>query len=216
MIRAFVVALLCLTSLSLARAAEAQLDEGGFPTAPFTLTAQADAIAAALEGAGWVSKQSGGPVLYVVGFRSCPACAAFRAGAYDALLAAGADVRFITYARADREGKERSSAPERALVAAVWRDRDYGLWERWHAIDPKTYYETQSLPPSAEDGAGGEAVAASRAFVTQLRERLEANGVTMAVPTLVWRDRQSGALKVFVGYDEETFGLVRESLLGPS
>lgn len=215
MIRSLIAALVLSAGLvSGVRAAAPTLDDDGFPTAPTALAEQPAAIEAALAEAGWVALQAGGPVLYVVGFRSCPACATFRAGAYAGLLADGADVRMITYARSDRDGRPRSSAPERALVAAVWRERDYALWERWHAIAPETYYEREALPPSAESGAGADAVAASRALVTRLQDGLAANGITMAVPTLFWRDKASGALMVFVGYDAETFPLVRRSLLG--
>ncbi len=179
------------------------------------VTIRADELGRLLESAGWVHKGNVGTKVYDVGFRSCPDCVIQRLSAFPALEAAGIDVRSILYARADTpDGKPRSKPGERAMVAELWKTRDYALYERWYETDPATFYETETLPPSADDG-GERAVwvEKSRAFQADLRGILKANGLELYVPALFWQE--NGQWMVYIGYDARTFDtLVVKRLTG--
>ncbi|NWH09351.1 MAG: hypothetical protein HXY22_12035 [Alphaproteobacteria bacterium] len=183
---------------------------------PFKVTAQAEDLAKALEAAPSVGlPDAKGPVLYAVGFRSCPTCLAFKAGEQERLIAQGVDLRWVMYARRDHEGKPRSKPGERAMVAELWRTRDFALWQRWYAMEPAVFYETQPLPPSADtDPARMALVDQSRMLVEKLADIAEANGQELAIPALFWRDSKTGQWMGSIGYSEKTFPLVRDSLLG--
>lgn len=173
--------------------------------APVAITARGDELGALLEGAGWVHNGEGRVPLYTVGFRSCPDCVAQKEGAYGKLQAAGANIRRIIYARADSaEGKPRSRPGERAMVAELWKTRDFALYERWFETDPVTFYETEALPPDADaDPERAAYVEQGRAFIAQLRDILAANGVETFVPAIFWQE--NGVWQVYIGYDPQTF-----------
>lgn len=193
-----------------APAAVAADDEG--MAAPVALTAKADEIAALFEKASWVHKPGQtGPVLYVLVFRSCPTCAAFKAAEYERLLAAGVDVRWIAYARADREGKPRSKPGERAMVAELWLNRRYEDLTRWYAKAPDAFYAEDALPPDADaEPARTAALAASRTLVTTLDALYQENGLDLAIPTLLWK--QDGQWMTYIGYSEKGFAPARAFL----
>lgn len=179
------------------------------------VTVRAEELGTLLQGAGWVHKGDARIVLYDVGFRSCPDCVVQRLAAFPALEAAGIDIRSILYARPDSaDGKPRSRPGERAMVAELWKSRDYALYERWYETDPATFYETEILPPSADDGGERAAlVERSRGFVASLRDILKANGLELYVPALFWQE--NGQWMVYIGYDRETFdSLVVQRLTG--
>ena len=183
-------------------AAETNPDEA--MAAPAAITVRADELGKLLEGAGWVHKGTGRIPFYSVGFRSCPDCLAQKLGAEDALEAAGADIRYIVYARPNGEdGKPRSKPGERAMVAELWKNRSWNLYHSWYDTDPNTFYETEALPPSAESGERKELVEKSRAFVVTLRDILQANGIQLYVPVVFWR--QNGNWIAYVGYNPTTF-----------
>lgn len=173
--------------------------------APKAIAVGGDELGRILEGAGWVHKGSGRVPLYAVGFRSCPDCIALEAGSYARLEAFGADLRDIVYARADSaEGKPRSKPGERAMVAEIWKNRDYNLWVAWHETDPDTFYATEDLPPSADNDPQRMAlVEKSRETVAKIEQILSANGVQLYVPALFWRE--NGVWQVYVGYDPQSF-----------
>lgn len=202
-------------SFALARAEEAPqpapaVEEEEVMPAPVEVTVQTAELAAMLEGASFVHKGNGGTALYLVEFRSCPTCLELKAEQYDNMNALGIDMRFIMYARADREGKPRSKPGERAMVAELWMNRDFALWERWYTVDPDTFYETETLPPPADgDAARGALVEQSRQIVRDLAALLEANGVDMAIPALFWQ--HDGKWMTYIGYDKAVF----ESLILP-
>jgi hypothetical protein len=178
-----------------------------------TLTERADEIANLYENASWVNRGLDGPTLYVVSFRSCSTCLAFKAAELQGLEDAGVDVRWIIYTRRDREDRERSSAAERAVQAELWLNRDWHLFEEWYAVDPTTYYATADLPPSADDDAErAAAVEEARALVEQLSDLYGENGVDLYIPALLWQ--QDGTWKTYVGYEETSFALVRAALTG--
>ncbi len=180
-----------------------------------TITVRADELGQLLASAGWVHKGNTGTAVYDVGFRSCPDCVIQRLAAFPALEAAGIDMRSILYARPDApDGKPRSKPGERAMVAELWKTRDYALYERWYETDPTTFYETEILPPSADDGGARAAwVEKSRAFQAQLRDLLKANGLDLYVPALFWQE--DGRWMVYIGYNAATFDtLVVKRLTG--
>ena len=158
-----------------------------------------------LEGAGWVHDGTGRVPVYTVGFRSCPDCVAQKEGAYAKMAAAGADIRRIIYARADSaEGKPRSKPGERAMVAELWKTRDFALYQRWFVTDPATFYETETLPPDADsDPERAALVQKSRAFMATLNNILKVNGIETFVPAIFWQE--DGDWFVYIGYNPETF-----------
>ena len=203
---ALFAALLIPAALAAAPAPQTNPDEAA--SAPVALTVRGDELGALLEGAGWVHDGTGRVPLYTVGFRSCPDCVAQNQGAYPRLAEAGADIRRILYARADSaEGKPRSRPGERAMVAEIWKTRDFALYKRWFETDPVTFYETEPLPPDADsDPKRAALVEAGRAFIGQLRDILAANGVETYVPAIFWQE--NGVWQVYIGYDPETFDTV--------
>lgn len=178
-----------------------------------TLTTNVDEIVSLFESAAWVHRGDTGPVLYVVSFRSCPTCLAFKEAEFRGLEDAGVDVRWIIYARRDREGRERSSPAERAVQAELALTRDWSLFEDWYAVDPATYYATADLPPMAEgDPAREAAVEEARAFVERLSDLYAENNVDLYIPTLLWQE--GDAWNTYVGYEETSFAPVRAALTG--
>lgn len=187
-------------------------DEEPVPVA-MTFATNADEVAALFENAPWVSAGNEGPALYVLSFRSCPTCLAFKEGEQDALMEAGVDMRWLIYARRDREGRERSSTEERAVQAELWLTRDWHLFQDWYYSDPDTFYVTTQLPPVAEeDPIRAAAVEEARALVDTLADLYAEDGIDLAIPTLLWQ--QDGVWTTYVGYDEESFALVRAYLTG--
>jgi hypothetical protein len=212
------VLILCLLSAMAVTVVAANAAETG--SAPATISFRANDIWRTLERASWVAERDpavkpNGKVLYAVTFRSCPTCAAFRAGEAEALLKAGVEVRWILYARQDNNGKQRSKPGERAMVAALWRDRDPELLALWWAVeDLDAFYARPDQPPDAEsDRARHGALAQSRALVTRLSGLFADNQLDMAIPTLVWR--QDGQVRAFIGYNQQGFSPGRAYLTGP-
>ena len=175
---------------------------------PVAITIRGDELGALLEGAGWVHDGSGRLPLYTVGFRSCPDCIALKEGAYAKMAEAGADIRRILYARADNaEGKPRSRPGERAMVAELWKTRDFALYERWFVTDPATFYETETLPPDADsDPQRAAYVQKGRDVIKALSDILASNGVETFVPAIFWQEK--GVWQVYIGYDPATFDAI--------
>jgi hypothetical protein len=188
--------------------------------APVAITKRADDIWRTVERAAWTAEadarvKSNGKVLYAVTFRSCPTCAAFKAAEYDKLMRAGVEVRWIMYARRDRDGKPRSKPGERAIIAALWLDRDPQLMQRWWAAeDLDAFYNSPGLPPLADGDPRREgALAQARAFVDTLSGQFADNGLDLAIPTLIWRE--GGQTKVYIGYTASGFTAGRAFLTAP-
>lgn len=172
-----------------------------------------DEIVAIYENAPWTSAGNDGPVLYVISFRSCPTCLAFKHAEMEGLMDAGVDVRWLIYARRNREGRERSSPAERAVQAELWLTRDWHLFEQWYEVDPMVYYETADLPPMTEgDPAREAAVEEARALVDTLADLYAENEIDLFIPALLYQD--GGEWRTYVGYEEESFEPVREALTG--
>jgi len=200
-------------------AVEAQMATAPAPAAdeeplpePMPLGEWGATIGEAFEATPWVSGGNTGPVLYVISFRTCPACLAFKDAELEGLMDAGVDIRWIIYARRDREDRQRSSAAERAVQAELWLGRDWHLFEEWFAIEPGTYYETAELPPLADDDPDRDAaVEEARAFVDRMSDLFGEAGVDLFIPALLWQE--DGEWMAYVGYEDSTFGPVREALL---
>jgi len=177
------------------------------------LTTRADEIVSIYENAPWVHEGLTGPVLYVISFRSCSSCLAFKEAELHGLEEAGVDVRWIIYTRRDRPERARSLPEERAVQAELWLNRDWDLFKEWYAVDPGTYYETAELPVAAETSEERlAAVNEARDLVDQLSDLYEANDVDLYIPSLLWQ--QDGEWVTYVGYEETSFAPVREALTG--
>lgn len=167
-------------------------------------------IARLVEAAGWVSPGRTGPKLYMIGFRTCPDCVRFKNEEFPALQAAGVDTRVIEIARADVNGLEKSSAPERATVAQLWLTRSWGLFERWNAV-PAEAWTAPGIPPADGDAARTAVVEAGRTLVKDLQPLLKQNGVDFAYPTLIWWTAD-GKMKACACEKRETYRFVRKDL----
>jgi hypothetical protein len=155
---------------------------------PRDLTHGGPEIARLLEEAGWVSPGLTGPKLYMVGFRACPQCAAFKAQAFPALHAADVDTRVIEIAQRDSAGVPRSTPQERATVAELWIGRRWALLQAWEKVPPAAW-TAPGIPPADGDPTRLKAVEAGRRLVDRLAPLLARNGISFAYPTLVWRTR---------------------------
>jgi hypothetical protein len=187
--------------------------------APAIVKTNAEDIWRTLEKAAWVPERDSavkpsGKVLYAVAFRSCPTCAAFRAAELPLLMKAGVEVRWIVYARPDEDGRVRSKPGERAMVAALWRDRDPKLLADWWAAeDLNAYYARTDLPPSPDNDPKAQALLARAVdTVYSLSDLLAPNQVEMAIPALFWRE--NGVPKVYIGHDSKGFAPARAFLTG--
>ena len=103
---------------------------------PHEITKHQDEIGKILEGSGWVSPGLTGPKLYVLVYRDCADCARFEESQFPDLQKAGVDTRVIAIARADVNGAPKSTAAERAVVAELWVNRNWGLFQRWSLAAP--------------------------------------------------------------------------------
>lgn len=201
----FAAALLVPAALAADPAPKPETNPDEAAAAPVAITFLSEELGVLLEGAGWVHDGTGRVPVYTVGFRSCPDCVAQKEGAYAKMAAAGADIRRIIYARADSaEGKPRSKPGERAMVAELWKTRDFALYQRWFVTDPATFYETETLPPDADsDPERAALVQKSRAFMATLNNILKVNGIETFVPAIFWQE--DGDWYVYIGYNPETF-----------
>jgi hypothetical protein len=147
---------------------------------PHTVTKNQGAIATALAQAGWVSPHLAGPKVYVITAGDCGACAALTAKVLPGLQAKEVDTRVIVVAPADENGRPKSTAQARALVAELWANRNWKLYQQWASGPPPP------APAADGDAARTAIVEASRALVATLTAQLGASGVRFAYPTLIW------------------------------
>ena len=182
------------------------------PPEPFKITIGASELQTLLESSPYVHRFSGGPVIYVLTFRTCPACAEFKANEWAALDKAGVDIRWIVYARRDNEGEARSTDPERAMVAELALSRSYTLLDAWFkAPTAEAYYQSAPLPPPADASPTRvAAVEGMRQLVDNLNAVTTANGEELAIPAFFWR--QTDGWRGMVGYDQSTFAPIRAAL----
>jgi hypothetical protein len=155
---------------------------------PKTITKNAAEITRLLETAGWVSPGLQGARVYMISFRSCPDCVAFKQEHFPRLHEAQVDTRLIEFARRDYKGVPKSTPIERATVAELWVNRSWALSERWDAT-PIDAWKAQGIPPADGDVARTAVVEAGRKFNDDLKDLLKANGVALAYPTFIWWDK---------------------------
>ena len=172
------VALVVVSGLIAVRGLEARLR-------PKTIDKHQAQIARILETSGWVSPGLGPNKLYMVSFRSCPACLGFEKEAFPRLHKANVDTRVIVMARWDKNGMENSTAVERATVAQLWTTRSWPLFQDWHAVGPQAW-SGEGIPPADGDMARTAVVEAGRQAVRDLTPLLADNGIEFAFPLLIW------------------------------
>lgn len=179
---------------------------------PTEITQQNVQIEQLVQQAGWVSPGLNGPKVYMVSFRACPNCIRYEAEEFPALQRAGVDTRVIMFARRPGEGGiENSTVFERATVAELWLNRDWGLHQRWMATRPPSAWTAPGIPSAEPGGARAAVVEGGRTFVEQLTGYLEPNGVDWATPMLIWRTRDGRLMACACG-DERSWRFVRRDL----
>jgi hypothetical protein len=175
--------------------------------APQTLARQTEQISAALERQARVAvSRADGPVLYVVGFRTCPSCIAFKASEGPWLKASGVQVRTVMFAP-----RETASVEEEAAAAELALTGSQRFLDAWTASpNPAGFYAATSLPPATSTPERAAALEANRKAVESLERALAANGRALAYPALFWR--KEGAWRVMIGYSPEKAAAVRADL----
>ena len=159
---------------------------------PRTLNRDQPAIAHLLESAAWVGPQTNGRPAYLVVYGGCPGCSAAEA-MFTAAADKGASPKFIAIARADLNGQSRSTPDDRADVAELWLNRNYGFWQKWAASGGSL----PGAPPADGDAARTAVVQAGRATADQLKTLLQQNGAKFAYPLAIWWDK-TGAMRTSV------------------
>ena len=140
---------------------------------PHVIKIHQDEIAKLLAGAGWVSPGLAGPKLYVIATRDCAACDAYEQSEFPRLQKAGVDTRVIMIAPADVNGAAKSTAAERATVAELWVNRNWGLFQTWMSAAPDAWTGAAHPPPCRRRTPPATAViAAGRDLVEQLERPL--------------------------------------------
>ncbi len=179
---------------------------------PKTLTRDQPAIAAILQKAGWVSPHAGGAPVYLIAYAGCPDCAGLQTTELARLQADGADTRVIMIARPDRNGLAQSTPAERTTVAALWLNRDWGLFQRWIAAAPGAW-TAPGLPPADGDVARTAVIGAGRASMADLAPLLRRNGVELSYPVMIWWTR-AGAMRARAELKPPSYGAIERDLKG--
>jgi hypothetical protein len=180
---------------------------------PVTVTRNQAEIQRLLDEASWVSAGGGGAPLYIIGYRDSAAMARYEREEAPKLRAAGVEVRFILFARPDREGLAQSTAAERATIAELWLTRDWTLYQRWTAT-PVRNWTAAGIPAADGNLARGAVVEAGRDFVARLTADLKAVGLQARYPLVIWRDRE-GFMKACACSDSRSWVFIRDDLDAP-
>ena len=180
---------------------------------PHTITKSQAEISGLLQRSGWVSPGLKGPVLYEIGFRSCPDCIRLRLEEFPKYHAAGVDTRVILVARRDKNGLAHSTPAERATVAELWFNRSWSLLDKWEST-PIDAWAAPGIKPADGDTARMAVVEQGRLLVDQITPLLAANGVDnhgFRYPTLIWWDKQ-GHMRACACEQRQTYRFVRKEL----
>lgn len=180
---------------------------------PHTITKHQAEISNLLQRSGWVSPGNKGPVLYEIGFRSCPDCIRLRLEEFPKYQEAGVDTRVILIARRDHNGLSKSTPAERATVAELWFNRSWSLLDKWQST-PVDAWTAPGVKPADGDAARTAVVEQGRLLVDQITPLLAANGVDndgFRFPTLVWWDKQ-GRMRACACEQRQTYRFVRKEL----
>jgi hypothetical protein len=178
---------------------------------PKTISHDQAQIAALLDHAGWVSPGRGGRKLYLIAYRDCADCNAFERATFSRLQAAGVDTRVLMIARPDTNGLAQSTAAERAIVAELWLNRDWGLLQRWLAATQATAWSAVGLPDADGDMARTAVVGAGRTMVETLTSLLKDNGLALGYPTVIWWSK-GGIMRACVCRAAPSYGPVQRDL----
>jgi hypothetical protein len=180
---------------------------------PHTVTKNQAEIASLLKSSGWVSPGLKGPVIYEIGFRSCPDCIRLRLEEFPKYHQANVDTRVILVARRDHNGLAKSTPAERSTVAELWFNRSWALLDKWEST-PIDAWTAQGIAPADGDAARTAVVEQGRLLVDTITPLLAANGVDnqgFRYPTLIWWDKQ-GRMRACACEQRETYRFVRKEL----
>jgi hypothetical protein len=180
---------------------------------PVTVTRHQAEVQRLLDESSWLSAGGGGEPLYIVGYRDSAAMQRYEREEAPKLRAAGVEVRFIVFARPDREGLTQSTAAERATVAELWLTRDWTLYQRWTAT-PSNNWTAAGIPAADGNLARGAVVMAGRDFIEKLTQALGGEGLGVGYPLVIWRDRE-GYMKACACSDSRSWAFVRDDLDAP-
>jgi hypothetical protein len=177
---------------------------------PETIDKNVAEITKLVEQSGWVSPGLGGPKLYMIGYRDCAACTAYKAQEFPTLQAASVDTRLIEIARADDKGASHSTLAERSTVAELWVNRSWALSQRWDAAAPGAW-TAEGITPADTDVARSAVVEAGRKMTADLAPLLKANGIGAGYPILIWWDKE-GRMRGCACDKAETYRYLRSEL----
>lgn len=180
---------------------------------PVTVQRNQASIQRLLDESSWVSAGGGGEPLYIIGYRDSAAMQRYEREEAPKLRAAGVEVRFILFARPDREGLAQSTAAERATIAELWLTRDWTLYQRWTAT-PVRNWTAAGIPAADGNLARGAVVEAGRTFVASLSDDLREAGLQARYPLIIWRDRE-GFMKACACSDSRSWVFIRDDLDAP-
>jgi hypothetical protein len=169
-----------------------------------------DAIAQALDASGWVSPHLTGPKLYVVVYRSCPACLAWENAELPKLQKLDVDTRLVVVARAPENGQQLATPAERATVAELWVGRSWKLYQQWSLAQPGAW-TAPDIAPADGDAARTAVVAAGQHMVQDLTRDLADNGAAFDYPLLVWWTRD-GRMRACACADARMWPYVEQEL----
>ncbi len=179
---------------------------------PATVAENAAEVEALLNRAVWLSESGGERPVWLVGPRDA-AFDRYYAEELPKLRAAGLETRVIVFAPRDADGAQRSTAAERATVAAIWLTRDAGLWGRWMAT-PAGNWTAQGVPAADGDLARSAVVDASRDFADRLAGLIGRDAGRGAWPMVIWRDDR-GFLKACACASPRAWPFVRDDVGAP-
>lgn len=174
---------------------------------PETLTVDVDLLEAALELAPWVSPGNDGPVLWMIGHRSCDGCDSYIRSDFPTLHAAGVDTRVIYFAPEDT-----ADADERAVLGEIGARRSWRVFTSWTAAAPGTYAAREEIPV-AEDPIRAAIITAGRRTRDEVNAVMRQNGFDTVYPLFFWRG-DDGRWRVVSGDTTRGRRAIRVALTG--
>lgn len=161
-------------------------------------------ILAALAASPWVGPMRGGPILWVMGFRSCPWCTAFERVEAPKFLANDVDVRSFVFPPSNpATGAVTASSEEQAVLAVLYAERQQSLLKDWFASNAPESFSRDNGFALAKDTPGGIAsIQAAAAISRRLETAFARETESFGYPVLVW---QRGAeTRAAFGYRRHT------------
>ena len=181
--------------------------------APHAITKNQDEIAKILDASGWVAPSppsSSALKLYMIAYRGCEDCTRFEQSELPDLRKAGVDARVIMIARPDLNGLPKSTPGERSTVAELWVNRSWSLYQKWAAA-PADNWPAQGIAPADGDVARSAVVEAGRDAIDKLQPLLNANGIKLAYPIVIWWTKD-GKMEGCACENPHTYRFVRKDL----